>query len=68
MIVYCLRGIGYALKRDYEKAVVDFSEAIRLDPTNPEPFSYRSRAYLSIGEKEKADADLEQAKKLSAKR
>src|SRR5580700_8300820 len=35
------RGFAYNNKHDYDHAIADLSEAIRLDPKNPLPFNNR---------------------------
>ena len=49
---------------EYDKAIVDYSEAIRLDPKNAEADYGRGLAHEKKGEKAKADEDFAQAKKL----
>jgi hypothetical protein len=46
-------------QRQYDKAITDFSEAIRLDPQDPTGYGYRSAAYRA-----KARADEEEVRKL----
>ena len=48
----------------YDKAIADFSEAIRLDPRNPNHYTNRGRAWASKGDQGKANADFKEAKRL----
>ncbi|MGP0090551.1 MAG: hypothetical protein ACLPKB_11430 [Xanthobacteraceae bacterium] len=41
-VAYHNRGMGYFAKADYDRAIADHTEAIKLDPTNP--ISYWMRA------------------------
>ena len=59
---YTNRGIAYAQKSEYEKAITDFTEAIRLKPNSALAYNNRGNAYQKIGEKTKADADFAKAK------
>jgi tetratricopeptide (TPR) repeat protein len=55
-------------KRQYQEAVTQFSEAIRLDSTNPEAFYYRGKARSYIGGQEaKVMADFTEAVRLNPK-
>jgi len=49
---------------DFDKAIADFNEAIRLDPNNAQAYQNRGVAYEKKGEKAKAEEDFAQAKKL----
>ena len=51
----------------YDKALADFNEVIRLDPKDAKAYHNRGIAYEKKGDKAKAEADLEQAKKLGYK-
>ena len=44
------RGNGYAVKGDYDRAIQDFDQSIKLDPTYARPFNNRGVAYLRKGE------------------
>lgn len=57
------------LVRDqYDQAIADLSEAIRLDPPKHGfPFSERGKAYLSIGDYDRAIVDYTQAIRLDPK-
>ncbi len=55
------------VKGDFDKAIADFSEAIRLDPKDADAYFNRGRAYEKKGETERARADFDQAKILGYK-
>jgi Flp pilus assembly protein TadD len=57
------RGAYYA-KRDYGRAIADYTEAIRHDPKLASAYSGRGNAYNARGETDRADADFKQAKQL----
>ena len=59
---YILRGRAYSLQQDFGLALADFSEAIRLDPGNPE--AYARRGFIYTGRKldnSRALPDLDKA-------
>jgi Flp pilus assembly protein TadD len=58
--------VAFGLTGDYQKALADASEALRLDPWEPEYFRTRSFVYEQLGDKENAAADLEKADQLAA--
>lgn len=58
------RGASYAAKRDFPKAIADFSAAIALQPSEPVVYRQRIRAYLANDESEKAWADYQTLRKL----
>ena len=43
------RGWSYQARGDHERAIVDFSEAIRLKPGNCEYYESRAEAFKSQG-------------------
>jgi hypothetical protein len=51
------RGRGYAGKRDYDRAIQDYDQAIRLDPNNAAAFSSRGNAYNHKHEYDRAIQD-----------
>ena len=53
---YANRGLAYGKKGDYDKAIADYTEAIRLNP-NAEAYSNRGLAYRKKGDYDKAIAD-----------
>ena len=58
------RGNAYTAKGDYERAIEDFDDAIKLDPTHAKPFNNRGVAYLRKGEYDLAIESLDEAIKL----
>ena len=58
-IAYNNRGNAYAEKADYDQAVEDFDQSIRLNPNNAKPFNNRGAVYLKKGEYELAIKNLE---------
>ena len=52
------RAVEYANKGDYDRAIADFSAAIRLDPKYDPAFNNRGAAYLAKGENDRAFADF----------
>lgn len=44
-IFHRLRGEAYVIHGEYDNAIVDFDEAIRLNPADPEAFTGRGDAY-----------------------
>ena len=55
------RGIAYHESGDYDKALADFAEAVRLKPTDAAMYNNRALSYRKKGEYAKAIADYESA-------
>lgn len=49
------------MKEDYKHAVEDYTKAIEIDPYNADAYYRRSRAWLYLGEEEKAKSDMKTA-------
>src|SRR5215813_5423771 len=47
--------------RDYDRAIADYSDAIRLIPTNAPAFFARGNAYASNGDPDRASSDFSEA-------
>ena len=58
------RGQRDLATRDLDRAVVDYTEVLRIDPNHLTAYLYRARAYEEMGEDEKAEADLTRAREL----
>ncbi|MBN2023908.1 MAG: tetratricopeptide repeat protein, partial [Pirellulales bacterium] len=58
------RGDAYRLKHEYDSAIADFTEAIRLDPKDADAYYFRGLAYKSKGQRAAAERDLAKAKRL----
>lgn len=63
-IAFNNRGNARGVKGEFERAIADYTEAIRLDPESVWPASNRGRAYLFSGDVAKARADFQQARNL----
>jgi tetratricopeptide (TPR) repeat protein len=64
VLILNLRGKEYTELKDYDKAVEDFTESLRLIPKYPDnendTLLLRGKAYYMAGEKGKAKADIEE--------
>ena len=59
------QAIRYGQVGQYEAALADYTESIRLNPKRAENYGKRSAAYRRLGEKAKAKADCDKAQALS---
>ena len=59
------RGVAYGNKGDYDRAIADFTEAIRVDPKLATAFSNRGLAYEKKGSYDRAIADYNEAIRLN---
>ena len=64
-VIYNLRGTAYSSKRDYDRAIQDFSEAIRLSPNYAYIYVNRGSAYENKGEDDLTIQDDNEAIRLS---
>src|SRR5579875_1944089 len=62
--VYYNRGIEYDQKGDHDRAIADYSEAIRLRPNYPVAFYNRGVVYGEKGDDDRAIADYSEAIRL----
>lgn len=63
-VFYESRGEGYRLQKQYDDAIDDFTEVIRLNPQSAGAFQKRADAYYATGKCEQAVADLKTACRL----
>ena len=64
---YCKRGAAYFDKGEYDKAIADCTEAIRLGPKHAKFYYNRGNAYGRKGEYDKAITDCTEAIRLDPK-
>src|SRR5204863_8828541 len=55
------RGIGYFAKKDYERAILDYDEALRLNASKSNAYINRGLSYYRKGNYDRAIADYGQA-------
>ena len=60
-VAFYNRGVAYADKKDYDRAIADYDQAIRLDPNYAHAFNNRGVAYESKKDYDRAIADYDQA-------
>ena len=61
-----MRGLAYVARGDNDRAITDYNEAIRLNPTNGLTFNERGLAYKAKGDVDRAIADLNEAIRLNS--
>ena len=66
-IAYHRRGTAFASKKDYDRAITDYTKAIEIDPTYVAAYNDRGLIYTSKGDYERAVADVTKAVELTAK-
>lgn len=59
-----VRGIAYAKKRDYDRAIQDCDQGIRLKPDDPGAFISRGIAYARKRDYDRAIQDFTEALRL----
>lgn len=58
---YFDRGRAWTDRGQYDRAIQDFDQAIKLDPDYPDAFNSRALAHAGAGKSEQAIADFDQA-------
>jgi tetratricopeptide (TPR) repeat protein len=66
-VVYYNRGNTYQANGDNDRAIADFTEAIRLDPKYVRAYNNRGNAYHDKGDNDRAIADYTEAIRLDPK-
>ena len=66
-LLYTNRGVEYQIKKDYEHAIADHDQAIKIDPKNPAPYNNRGNVYVAKQDFEHAIVDFDMAVKLNPK-
>jgi tetratricopeptide (TPR) repeat protein len=66
-INYNNRGNAYHNKRDYDSAIADYSQAIRIDPKYALPYNNRGNSYHAKGDDDRAIADFNEAIRLDSR-
>ena len=64
MELYYNRGIAYYEKREYDKAIAEFSEVIKRNPNHVDAYYNRGNAYWDKVDFDEAIADFSMAVKL----
>jgi len=65
--LYTRRGGAYQAQGDVNRAVADYNESMRIDPTYPAAYSNRGNIWFRRGEFDRAIADYNQAIQLDPK-
>jgi Tfp pilus assembly protein PilF len=60
-VVTSNRGLGYLRDKQYDRAIVDFSDALVINPRNPYSFNFRGEAWREKGNLDRAFADFGEA-------
>jgi tetratricopeptide (TPR) repeat protein/transglutaminase-like putative cysteine protease len=63
--IYASRGDAWRMKNDYEKAIADYTEVIRLEPKDATPYNHRGALLTEKGNLDGALADLTEAIRLA---
>jgi len=63
-MAYNSRGIEYYQKGEYDKAIAEFTQALKLDPNSAGVYVLRGDAYREKGDTAGAEADFAMAREL----
>lgn len=59
--IHLNKGIELTTKSDLKSALIEFNEAVKLDPNNADAWYYRGNTHYNLFEVEKALADYDKA-------
>src|SRR6476619_7154552 len=65
--LYARRGGAYAAQGDVKRAVADYNESMRIEPTYPSAYLNRGNIWFHRGDFDRAIADYDQAIRLDPK-
>src|SRR5262252_5904386 len=65
VIAYNNRGNAYSARREYDHAVQDYDQSIKLNPNYVQAFNNRGVAYLKKGDYDRAMEDFDESIKLN---
>ena len=63
-VAFMNRGLAYKNKSQFDRAIADYSEAIRIKPDNAQVFNNRGNAYFFKGQWDRAIEDYDDAIRL----
>jgi Flp pilus assembly protein TadD len=63
-LLHTNRGAEYGAKEDYDRAIADHDQAIKIDPKNALAYNNRGIMKLKKGDQEGGNADLARAREL----
>jgi formylglycine-generating enzyme required for sulfatase activity/Tfp pilus assembly protein PilF len=66
-MAYYDRGVAFDEKREYDKAIADFTKTVHLNPKYSPAYRIRGTVYSQMGEHDKAIADLTEFVRLNPK-
>lgn len=55
------RGLGYLRNKEFDKSIIDFSEALLINPKNPYAFNSRGEAWREKGNLDRALTDFDES-------
>lgn len=58
---YVLRGLAYSQKQQFDRAVADYTSAIKLNPKSAEAYNNRGAAFLKLNRFDLAEKDIRKA-------
>src|SRR5260370_41424578 len=64
---YLARGKRLVEKKEYARAILEFKNAVRLDPKSAEPYYQAGLAYLAMGDYRMGYGSLQRATELDPK-